>query len=45
MGDLCNDRARGGDGDKIPGLDPLYQRCLFGQGVSAEFKPFKVTRV
>lgn len=44
MGDLYNDRVRSGDGDKIPGLDPLYQRCLFGQGVSVEFKPFSITR-
>jgi hypothetical protein len=44
FGDLNNDRARSGDGGKIPGLDPLYQRCLFGQGVNAEFKPFKITR-
>jgi hypothetical protein len=44
MGDLNNDRGRSGDGAKIPGLDPLYRRCLFGQGVKAEFKPFRVTR-
>jgi Family of unknown function (DUF6081) len=44
FGDLNNDRARSGDGAKIPGLDPLYRRCLFGQGVKAEFKPFKITR-
>jgi len=42
LGDLHNDRARSGDCEKTPGLDPLYQRCLFGQGVSAEFGPFKV---
>jgi hypothetical protein len=44
FGDLNNDRTRSGDGDKIPGLDPLYRRCLFGQGVKAEFKPFRITR-
>jgi hypothetical protein len=44
FGYLNNDRARRGDGEKIAGLDPLYQRCLFGQGVKAEFKPFGVTR-
>ena len=44
FGDLNNDRARGGDGLKTPGLDPLYQRCLFGQGVKAEFKPFRIAR-
>jgi hypothetical protein len=44
LGDLSNDRARSGDGEKIPGLDPLYQRCLFGQGVKAEFKPFRIAR-
>ena len=44
FGDLHNDRARGGDRAKIPGLDPLYARTLFGQGVKVEFGPFKVTR-
>jgi Family of unknown function (DUF6081) len=44
FGDLNNDRGRSGDGEKIPGLDPLYQHCLFGQGVKAEFKPFRITR-
>lgn len=44
FGDLNNDRAHGGEDTKIPGLDPLYQRCLFGQGVNAEFKPFRITR-
>ena len=44
FGDLNDDRARSGDGEKIPGLDPLYQGCLFGQGVKAEFKPFRIAR-
>jgi len=44
LGDLNNDRVRSGDGVKIPGLDPLYRRCLFGQGVKAEFKPFGIAR-
>jgi hypothetical protein len=44
FGELYNERDRSGDGGKIPGLDPLYQRCLFGQGVNVEFKPFRVTR-
>ena len=44
LGDLNNDRARIGDREKIPGLDPLYQRCLFGQGARVEFKPFKIAR-
>jgi len=45
LGDLNNDRARQGDREKIPGLDPLYQSCLFGQGASVEFKPFKIARL
>lgn len=44
FGDLNNDRARCGDAAKIAGLDPLYRRCLFGQGVKAEFKPFRIAR-
>lgn len=44
FGDLLNDRARTGDREKIPGLDPLYQRTLFGQGVRAEYKAFKIVR-
>ncbi len=44
FGDLYNERDRSGDGGKIPGLDPLYRHCLFGQGVNAEFRPFTVTR-
>jgi Family of unknown function (DUF6081) len=44
LGDLNNDRARAGDREKIRGLDPPYERCLFGQGVRAEFKSFKIVR-
>jgi hypothetical protein len=44
LGDLNNDRAHIGDREKIPGLDPLYQRCLFGQGASVQFKPFRIAR-
>jgi hypothetical protein len=43
-GDLLNDRARAGDRNPVPGLDPRYERCLFGQGVRLEFRPFKVMR-
>jgi Family of unknown function (DUF6081) len=41
-GDLKNDRQRAGDRAGIPGLDPRYERTLFGQGARVEFKPFKV---
>ena len=44
FGDLLNDRARTGDREKIPGLDPHYARTLFGQGAKVEFKPFKIVR-
>jgi hypothetical protein len=44
FGDLKNDRQRAGDRAGIPGLDPLYERTLFGQGARVEFKPFKVVR-
>jgi Family of unknown function (DUF6081) len=44
FGDLHNDRARTGDREKIPGLDPLYQRTLFGQGAKVEFGKFTVAR-
>jgi hypothetical protein len=44
FGDLLNDRAKGGDREKIPGLDPRYDRTLFGQGAKVEFKPFKIPR-
>jgi Family of unknown function (DUF6081) len=44
LGDLHNDRARPGDREMMAGLDPLYQRTLFGQGVKVEFRPFTVTR-
>ncbi len=43
-GDLCNDRERTGDRPGIPGLDPRYERTLFGQGARVEFKPFEITR-
>lgn len=43
-GDLCNDRLRAGDRPGIPGLDPRYERTLFGQGARVEFKPFEITR-
>ena len=43
-GDLCNDRERAHDRAGIPGLDPRYERTLFGQGARVEFKPFKITR-
>jgi hypothetical protein len=42
-GDLCNDRQRTGDRPGIAGLDPRYERTLFGQGARVEFKPFVVT--
>lgn len=42
LGDLQNDRARAGDRDKVPGLDPLYERCLFGQGARVEFGTFRI---
>jgi Family of unknown function (DUF6081) len=44
FGDLLNERARSADGRKIPGLDPLYQRTLFGQGAKVEFKPFEIVQ-
>jgi len=44
FGDLINDRARSNDRERIPGLDPRYDRNLFGQGAKVEFKPFKITR-
>ena len=44
LGDLNNDRARTGDGAKIPGLDPHYERTLFGQGARVEFSKFQITR-
>lgn len=44
LGDLNNDRVHTDDRDKIPGLDPLYQRTLFGQGARVEFGPFRVVR-
>jgi len=44
FGDLLNDRARTGDREKIPGLDPHYARNLFGQGAKVEFRPFKIVR-
>ena len=44
FGDLKNDRQRAGDRAGIPGLDPYYERTLFGQGARVEFKPLKVAR-
>jgi Family of unknown function (DUF6081) len=44
LGDLNNDRQRTGDGEKIPGLDPRYERTLFGQGARVEFGKFQVRR-
>jgi len=44
FGDLLNDRAASGDRDKIPGLDPRYERTLFGQGARVEFGPFTIAR-
>ena len=44
FGDLKNDRQTAGDRAGIPGLDPRYERTLFGQGARVEFKPFKVAR-
>jgi Family of unknown function (DUF6081) len=43
-GDLCNDRQRTGDRRGKPGLDPRYERTLFGQGARVEFKPFEIER-
>jgi hypothetical protein len=43
-GDLCNDRQRTGDRRGRPGLDPRYERTLFGQGARVEFKPFEIER-
>jgi hypothetical protein len=44
FGDLCNDRDRMNDRAKIPGLDPRYERTLFGQGARVEFKAFKIAQ-
>jgi hypothetical protein len=44
LGDLLNDRAKANDREKIPGLDPRYDRSLFGQGAKVEFRPFNITR-
>ncbi|MGB7021982.1 MAG: hypothetical protein WBD80_22635, partial [Xanthobacteraceae bacterium] len=44
LGDLNSDRVRTDDGDKIPGLDPRYERTLFGQGARVEFGAFRVDR-
>ena len=43
-GDLCNDRQSTGDRRAMPGLDPRYERTLFGQGARVEFKPFEIER-
>jgi Family of unknown function (DUF6081) len=45
LGELLNDRAQAGDRARIPGLDPRYERTLFGQGARVEFKPFKITQL
>jgi hypothetical protein len=42
FGDLLNDRRRRGDRKGIPGLDPRYERTLFGQGARVEFGKFIV---
>jgi hypothetical protein len=42
FGDLSNDRARTGDRAGIPGLDPRFERTLFGQGARVEFGKFEV---
>lgn len=44
LGDLNNDCRQTGDGEKIRGLDPLYERTLFGQGARVEFGAFKIER-
>ncbi|MGA8078712.1 MAG: DUF6081 family protein [Xanthobacteraceae bacterium] len=44
LGDRNSDRVRTGDGKTIPGLDPQYERTLFGQGARVEFGPFRVDR-
>lgn len=44
LGDLNNDCTRAGDREKIRGLDPRYERTLFGQGARVEFKPFAIAR-
>jgi hypothetical protein len=43
LGDLNNDRRRTGDREKTAGLDPRYERTLFGQGARVEFGRFEVT--
>jgi hypothetical protein len=44
FGDLLNDRARSNDRERIPGLDPRYERTLFGQGVRVQFKAFQIAQ-
>jgi hypothetical protein len=44
FGDLYNDRACMDDRARIGGLDPRYERTLFGQGARVEFKAFKIAR-
>lgn len=41
---LHNDRKRTGDSPMTPGLDPRYERTLFGQGARVSFGAFSVTR-
>ena len=43
-GDLRNDLRRRADRPGIAGLDPRYERTLFGQGARVEFRPFEITR-
>jgi hypothetical protein len=43
-GDLCNDLRRRADRPGIAGLDPRYERTLFGQGARVEFRPFEIAR-
>jgi hypothetical protein len=45
LGDLLNDRAQAGDRARILGLDPRYERTLFGQGARVEFRPFKIAQL
>jgi hypothetical protein len=44
LDDLHHDRRRLNDGAKVPGLDPRYERTLFGQGAEVAFRAFRVTR-
>ena len=44
LDDLHNDRRRLNDGAKVPGLDPRYERTLFGQGAEVAFHAFRVNQ-